>query len=58
MNLKKSPLHYASLDGDFMQSLSYFFNIFSDDLHFGTLIIALYLVCLITGQALGEGSTV
>ena len=56
--MKKHPLHYASLDGDFMQSLSYFFNIFSDDLHFGSLIIAVYLVCLITGQALGEGSTV
>ena len=35
-----------------------FLNIFSDDLHVGILIIGLYLVCLITGQALGEGSTI
>ena len=41
-----------------MQSLPYFFNIFSDDLHFGTLITELYLICLITGQVLGENSTV
>ena len=41
-----------------MQSLSYFSNIFTGDLHVGTLIIVLYLVCLITGQTLGEGSTI
>ena len=34
-----------------------FSNIFSGDLHVGTSIIGLYLVCLIIGQALGEGST-
>ena len=35
-----------------------FSNIFSDDLHVGTLIKELCLVCLITGQALGEGRTI
>ena len=55
---EKYPLHYASMGGDFMQSLSYFFYIFSDNLHVGILIIGLYLVCLITGQALGQGSTI
>ena len=35
-----------------------FSNIFSGDLHADILIIGLYLVCLITGQALGEGSTI
>ena len=33
-----------------------FFNIFSDDLHVATLIIGLYLVSLIIGKALGEGT--
>ena len=35
-----------------------FLNVFSDDLQVGTLIIRLYLVCLIIGQALGEISTI
>ena len=33
-------------------------NIFSGDLHVGTLVIGLYLVCLVTGPAVGEGSTI
>ena len=53
---KHPSLHYASLDEDFKQILSSFFNIFSDDPHVGTLIIRFYLVCLIIGQTLGEGT--
>ena len=35
-----------------------FSNVFSGDLHIGTLVIGLYLVCLVTGAAVGEGSTI
>ena len=33
-------------------------NIFSGDLHVGTLVLGRYVVCLVTGPAVGEGSTI
>ena len=54
---EKHLLHYVSEGWDFIHAKPvFFFNIFSVDPHADSLIIGLYLTCLITGQTFGEGT--
>ena len=51
-----TPFALSLLGWRFHAMPIFFFNISSNDQHIGTLIIGLYLVCLIIGQTLGEGT--
>ena len=54
---EKHPLHYASLGGEFMQSLLSL-NIISGDLYIDILIIGVYYVCQSIGQTFWEEGTI
>ena len=58
INLKNTFCTMSLRDGwDFIHAKPvFFFNIFSVDPHADSLIIGLYLTCLITGQTFGEGT--